>query len=399
MRNPRPVKHIELSEQNKTLRLIAAIALLVIGIVGITVGITSALKQDSGWQRVQVNPAERNCSEQFILQYHFGGAEATAVNQKLQAAYGDACVKAYQLFTPNEEIPGVQNVWYINHHPNEEITVDPVLYDAFEKLEDTRYLFLGPIYAHYSQIIYNAEDGYVEELDPATNEEAAAFIQTTHSYAADPEMIHLELLGNNRIKLHVSQAYLAYAEGEEMENSFIDFSYMTNAFVIDYLAEILVEQELTDGYLVSSDGFTRNLTSGLKFRFHIFDRVGNTVYPAAAMEYEGPISLVFLKDYPTADSDGNYREKKDSFIHLFADPADGVYRTSTENLVSYSYDTGCVDVLLKMLPCFATEEFSVPEGVFSVWCQEETIFYNDEALSFKELLQSEEMSYRSLLKQ
>ena len=400
MNYPRPVKRVEISEQNKHLRLIAAILLLLIGAIGITVGIMNLLNQDRGWQRVQVYPEERNCSEQFILQYNFegSGAEATAVSKKLQTVYGDACVRAYQLFTPDEEIAGVKNVWHLNRHPNEEITVDPVLYRAFEKLENTRYLYLGPVYSHYSQIIYNAEEGYVEELDPAVNADAAAWVKELATYAADPEMISLELLGDHRVMLRVSEEYLSFARDKEMEGNFIDFSYMTNAFVIDYLAQTLTEQNLTDGYLVSADGFTRNMTTGQKFLFNIFDRIGNTVYPAAAMEYEGPVSLVFLKDYPTADSDINYRAKEDSFIHLFADPVDGMYRTAAENLVSYSYEESCADVLLKMLPSFLGEEFSVPEGVFSVWCEEDKIFYNDEAIVLKDLLYCEEITYRAELK-
>jgi hypothetical protein len=76
-----------------------------------------------------------------------------------------------------------------------------------------------------------------------------------------------------------------------------------------------------------------------------------------------------------------------------------MYRTSAENLISYSYDMSCVDVLLQMLPHFLGAEFSVPEGVFSVWCEEETILYNDTAISLKNLLQAEEMSYTAMLKQ
>ena len=37
MREPRPITRVELSEKNKTLRLVAAILLLVIGAIGITV--------------------------------------------------------------------------------------------------------------------------------------------------------------------------------------------------------------------------------------------------------------------------------------------------------------------------------------------------------------------------
>ena len=399
MREPRPVNRVEISEKNTKLRIVAAVLLLIIGAVGITAGIMGLLHKETGWQRVQVTTQERSCSKNFILQYNFAGsgAEATAVNNKLQAVYGEACVKAYQLFTPDEEIPNVNNVYYINRHPNEEITVDPVLYAAFEKLADTRWLYLGPVYAHYNQIIYNSAEEYVDQLDPFENEDAAAYVLSTAQFAADPEMVTLELLGDNQIILRVSQAYLDYAEAQEMEQNFIDFSYMTNACIIDYLADTLIDENLTEGYLVSADGFTRNLDSKHQFSFNIFDREGDTVYPAAVMEYRGPISIVYLKDYPTAASDTNYRENGNRFVHLFADPVDGMCRTSVENLVSYSYESGCVDVLLRMLPGFVGSHFSVPEDVFSVWCEGETVCYNDESVTMKKLLQSEEMSYVAAL--
>lgn len=400
MREPRPVTRVELTEQNKTLRLIAVILLLVIGAVGITVGIMNLLNQDTGWQTVQINAQERNCSKDFVLQYYFGGsgAEATAVNNKLQTAYGDACVKAYQLFTTDEAVDGVQNMYYVNHRPNEEITVDPVLYAAFEKLEGTPYLYLGPAYAYYRSVILNAEDAFVKEMDPALSREAADFVGRIADYASDRTAVNLELLGDNRVALHVSEEYLAFAADEELE-TFLDFGYMTNAFIIDYLAQALINQELTQGYLVSADGFTRNLVSGEQFMFNIFDREENLIYPAGVLQYAGPISLVYLKDYPTAASDRNYRENGDHFIHQFADPTDGICRTSVENLVSYSYDGSCADVLLQTLPSFVGCDFSVPEGVFSVWCEDQVICYNDEAASIKNLLRDEQVSYDAILKQ
>ena len=285
MREPKPIQRMELSEKNKGLRLIAAIALFIIGIVGITVGIMSALNKDTGWQRVQVAAQEHSCSEQFILQYNFSGsgAQATAVNQKLQSVYGEACVKAYSLFTADEEIDGVNNIYYVNRHPNETVTVDPVLYAAFEKLAGTPWLYLGPVYGHYSNMIFNTDETMLDALDPALSGEARAYVEKLAVFAGERNAVELKLLGNNQVMLAVSQEYLAFAQSEEIEN-FIDFSYLSNAFIIDYLADSLKTEGLTDCYLVSADGFTRNLTSGEKFRFNIFDRIGNMVYPAAVME-------------------------------------------------------------------------------------------------------------------
>lgn len=399
MREPRPINRMEISEKNKTLRLIAAIALLVIGAVGITVGVMSALRQDTGWQQVQISTQERSCHENFLLQYNFGqsGAEATAVNQKLQDVYSEACVKAYQLFTPDEEISGVNNVYHINRHPNEKITVDPVLYAAFEKMEGTPYLTMGPVYSHYYSVIYNAPEGTVPQLDPVTSPEAATYLGDIMEFASDENAVKLELLGNDQIKLSVSDDYLKFAAAEEIEN-FIDFAHLTNAFIIDYLAETLAENGLTDGFIASVDGYTRNLCDGVKFSFNIFDRVEDLVYPAAVMEYVSPISIVYFKDYPTADEDANYRQNDMRFIHLFADPADGIYRTSKEELVSFSYDSGCADVALKMLPSFVGKDFSVPADVYSVWCEDSIIYYNDASVTIGQLLKDENVAYRSVVK-
>lgn len=399
MREPRPVTRVELSEKNKTLRLVAAILLLVIGVVGITVGIMSLLNKETGWQNVQIAPQERNCSENFVLQYNFSGsgAEATGVNSKLQTVYGNACVKAYQLFTPDEEIQGVNNMYYVNHNPNTIITVDPVLYRAFEKLEDTPWLYLGPVYTHYYNLILNTEEALVEELDPLMSSQAADYVGKLAELAADRNAVTLELLGNHQVILHVSEEYLAYAAAEEVD-TFLDFAYMTNAFIIDYLAECLIAEGLTEGYLASVDGYTRTLDDAHNFSFNIFDRVGDTVYPAGVMNYRGPISMVFLKDYSLTGADGCYRASGDHVAHMFADPQDGIYRTSRENLVSYSYDAGCADVLLQMLPVFVGRDASLPEGVFSVWCEDGLICYNDDSVSFGSLLKSETISYGAALK-
>lgn len=398
MNEPRPITRIEVTEKNRTLRIIVAIVLAVIGAIGITSGIMTALNRETGWQTVVVAPKERNCSNSFAFRYNFkgSGAQVAAVNRQLEAAYEEACIKAYQLFTADEEVPGVNNVRYINHHPNQEISVDPVLYRAFEKLADTPYLYLGPVYDYYYNLTLGVEDTLVPTLDPVTDAEARAYVGQLADFAADGESIRLELLGNNRIKLHVNQSYMEFAQVEEIE-TFIDFAYMTNAFIIDYLADTLEGIGLTDGYLVSNDGYTRNLCREGVFSASVFDKTAKGVYPAGSIEYRGPISMVYLKSYPTESFMANYRWNADHFISLYADPTSGVYNTTTEDLIGYRYDTGCADVLLQLLPAFIGDNFSVPMDVFSVWCEEETIFYTDAGLSVGALLRNEEVSYQAVL--
>jgi hypothetical protein len=70
-----------------------------------------------------------------------------------------------------------------------------------------------------------------------------------------------------------------------------------------------------------------------------------------------------------------------------------MYKASVASLLGYSYEEGCADVLLKMLPSFAAEAFRVPQGIYSVWCQDQTVYYNDSAITISQLLDKDGIRY------
>ena len=394
MREPRPINRIEVSEGNHTLRIVLVVVLLVIGAVALTAGITGLLQKDTGWQTVEVSATGANCSADFLFQYNFSGtgAQATALHKQISAVYTEELVKCHQIFKAEEAASG--NLADVNAHVNEAVTVDPLLYRALQKLCDTRYHYLAPIYAHYDNVIFSTSDEYLEEVDPRVSDQAKEYVSQIAAFAADPAAVNLEFLGDNRVKLHVSEEYLAFAKENEI-TKFIDLHYMANAFIIDHLAERMAEEGFTKGFLASTDGYTRNLDATEVYSMNLFDRVGDTVYPAGVMQYQGPASIVLLKDYPVNPSDAFYRQSGDHVVFPYADPADGMYKASVANLLSYSYELGCADVLLKMLPGFAAEEFVLPQGIFSIWCEDRTICYNDGSITITQLLDREGITYTS----
>ena len=392
MREPRRITNIEVSEGNKKLRMVLIVILLVIGAVSLTAGIMSLLHKDTGWQKVEVSTAETNCSPNFVFQYNFSGsgAQATALHKQISAIYSEAAVKAYQVFQAEESYP--ENLASINAHPNQVVTVDPLLYDALEKLDGTRYLYLGPAYAHYDNVIFSTAEEYLEDVDPARSPEAKAYVAQIAAFAADPGTIDLKLLGDCKVELQISEAYLAFAKENEIIR-FVDLHYMANAFIIDYLADSVRAGGFTNGFLASVDGYTRNLNDTDVFSYNLFAREENIIYPAAVMQYRGPVSMVFLKDFQAGTQDVNYRQSADHVVTPFADPADGMYRTSVPNLVGYSYEEGCADVLLRMLPSFVGGEFSVPQGIYSIWFEGRTVCYNDPAVSITQLMDKDGITF------
>ena len=322
------------------------------------------------------------------------GATASQVNKALETKYSQVCTDAFAIFSPDISREGLGNVNYVNASPNQEITVDPALYGAFELLEryGNRNIFLAPVYVEYDRIFRSESDPEAADNDPARNPEAKAYINELIRYTFDEQMISLELLGDNRIRLNVAQAYLDYA-AENSIDKFIDFGWMRNAFVVDYLADQLRDADYTNGYLASYDGFTRNLMEDdTPFNLNLFHLEGKDISVPAVMEYVGRTSLVFLRSYPLDELDEwcYYVYEDGSIVTSMIDPADGVSKHALPEMVSYSKAFGCAEILLNVLPAYVTDGFQqetvnslTDKQIFSAWFDGDDLHHNDPSLKLR----------------
>lgn len=389
----RPVTKLELDTSNVTLRWILAVAFIVIAIVAFGIGLNSVLKTEPGWQSIRSSSDQPNSGPEFTLIYNFTdmGSGASQANKELETQYSEISADAFAIFSPDISKDGLLNVHHVNASVNQEIEVDPALYAAFELLEryGNRNLFLAPVYVEYDRIFRSESDPEAMSNDPAKNPEVKAYIDEMIRYTADEQMISLDLLGNNRIRLNVAQEYLDYVEENGIEE-FIDFGWMRNAFVADYMAQRLTEAGFTNGYLASFDGFTRNLVESDKpFHMNLFHLEGKDITVPAAMEYTGQTALVFLHSFPLDELDqwSNYVYEDGSIVTAMIDPADGISKSALTEMVSYSKNLGCAEVLLNMIPAFLTEQFDVTsvnalteKEVFSVWFEKGNLCHNDPLL-------------------
>lgn len=368
----KPVTRIELSGEHSTLRLILLVVLLIIGAVSIIIGLTSALEVEPGWQEAQVNSDKVNCSPEFTLMYDFSDYtvnESTAELKKVNALYSTLTEDAYAIFTASDYETEFANVRYLNDHINETVTVDPVLYKALELIVqyDSRYAFLAPVYDEYDRIFLQTNEEDAMRYDPAKTPALTEYIRQAASFANDSSMIRLELLGDNAVCLHVDEAYLTFARTYELD-TFFDFHWMTNAFIIDYMADVLAENGYTKGYIGSYDGFNRNLdTRGNQYNHNIYDMQNNELFLPAVYHYTEPTAIVVLKNYPMSEKERwHYFSYADgSVTTTFLDPADGASKSATENLFAYSRDLGCAEILLQTAPIFIAEELN-KEGLQSL---------------------------------
>ena len=400
-----PITRIELADDKKRLRLIALVGCILIAIIAMVVGLTSALNTQPGWQTIDPATSGLSCSDDFVLNYYLGAGERSATQEQkmLRVLYGEAAAKAYLLFNATMITEQVNNLAYISARPNEVITVDPALYQAFSQVQaaKNRCLYLGPVYVEYERVFSCQTDVDAESFDPAKNAEQAAYVKEIAAFANDPAHIDLELLGDSKVRLNVSDAYLACI-GKYDLTRLLDFAWMKNAFIADYLAQTLLDQGFSNGYLASFDGFTRNLdTRGEQYTFNLFNREGKDLYLPAAFHYKKATSIVYLRDYPMSAQDDMLYYMYDSgeSVTTFVDPADGMRKNALHNLVSYSENSGCAQLLLQISPVYLRSSFSADglnaltaSGTYSIWFNDRTLCYNQKDMDLQ-IFKSEDATY------
>ena len=405
---PPKLLKVDVSEKNTRLRLMLVILLVVMGVGLIAYAFHAMITKEPGWYTVELTNQATELNDEFIFNYRIGDAEVSAADEykAVSAYYATEITRIHRLLDVYREHEGVVNLYTLNRRPGEILEVDEALYKVFARMEaaGSRILYMAPIFAEYRQLFSSSNEVEASRVDPYTDEETRLYLEKVMTYVSDPDMVRLELLGENRVKLVADESYLAFLRDSGVTD-LIDLGWLTNAFVVDHVADAMTAKGFTAGNITSYDGFTRNFdASGETYGFNIFDRVGKEVIPAAVAKYRGNISMVFLRNYPMSTQDMTvfYAYSDGHYAHRYANPVTGKYESALSNLVSYAYNTGCAEVALRMAEVFIAETFDegrlypmAGAGIYSIWCRDGTVYYNDESMTLQDLYTDDTSSYKS----
>jgi hypothetical protein len=412
-RGLKPVQRIELDERSTKRQWILLAVFIVIALVAFGYGIHSFLVSEkepqTGWHVIDPKTDASLCGDDFIFNYCWEKGGTKEDYQRLVSLYAEAIKTADRLFCLDGDSLEDKNLKAINASVNEEIEIDAVLYRALEPLVGAadRYLYMAPLHVEYRDtFLGNGSAPILGELDPYENAETAAYYAELAAFVRDPEAVRLELLGNNRVRLFVSQAYLDFAEAHAID-VFVDLFRLRNAVIVDYFADVLTAGGFTYGSISSYDGYVRNLdTRDNDYAYNLFDRIGNEVGPVARLGYRGATSIVYLRNHPLGEQDARFFYLAfDRTVPPYVAPLDGKYRTAFAGLVSLSETHTCTEIALRLMPIYVAEtadEYAlnalVSDGIRSAWClgNNNAVRYNHESLKPQEIFSYDDATYSAV---
>ena len=381
---------IDVQVKRPGLRIAAIVALIAIALAAIGYGVMTLLQGDgSGWMEMTVDAAAKDtCGEDFRLMVDLD-ALTTAGRKEISLAYTQASQEAFALFHPTRHFDSTVNLYDLSAHPGEALTVPPALYRALELTvaADPRWITLAPVYQVYQSLALSTVDREAEDFSPRRSPEAAAYVQEALTYCTDPAHISLELLGENQVCLHVSEAYAAFARENDVP-CYLDFYWMKNAFITDYLADALAAKGLTRAVLTSKEGYGACLdTTDAVYSLNVFhpELAGNS--PVAVVGYTGPLRMVTFRSTPLVDlgyQDLYYLWEDGEIDSPYVSPATGLDTCALSELLSCSREKSCGELALTLAPFYVAETWSpasvdalTRDGVWSVYWQDGAPRLND----------------------
>ena len=381
----RPVTKVELSEKHIKLRIIVVIIALVVGAVFIALGVRACVSAEKGWQQITASDSSSSAAGGFTFMYNVGqgGMDATIERRSVTSVYTDAAAKAYRMFDNYSEGGGMSN---INSNVGTPVEVSAELYDALAKMVEKggRLLYYAPFFEIYERLFSCEFDYEAKMYDPNKNSDVSSFFGKISQYANDPDAISLELLDGNKVILHVSDEYAAFAKENDIDH-LVGFSWLEGAFSGDYIAQKLKEAGFTYGYIVGKDGTYINLDdSGNSYSYSLYGGSGFDVYNIGRVSFSGAVSGVSLRSFIFAGDELFYIYENGETVTPYID-ANGYNLAAANSMVVYSHDGSCADSALAAAKIYISEKIDKDlvssfkeEGIFTVYYDGGTIYKNDD---------------------
>ena len=297
-----PVKHM-------VPRIIAFIILLGGGISLIVLSVLGVFSQQSGIQVISVNEdPDYKVGENITLRYYLSGNSIQRRNQASAVAedYSRSMKSIGKLLEDEEEVVGVKSISYISRNAGTEVEIDEILYktlsSAVENSKNPAYsIYLGPLYQRWN-FWTSVPESTKPTVDPLYNAPGATFISEYLNLLASGDNIKLNLLGNNKVKLELSQAYRSWLEDNEYDGPILSLGSLKQAYQVQVARDALIEKGHTAGVLVSEDGLVAPLGELIDTNYRLYayeNQLGADVGSVKPSKPKASLSFVYQSPNPT----------------------------------------------------------------------------------------------------
>ena len=355
-----PKKKLELNNKNIVIRIIFVILFFVLSLLFLGLGVKQCTSAKEGWNVIQSVSRDMNVSRELTFRYYCGlNGDANNENRLVTNKYTEICDTLYNEFNEYEDsLEG--NIYYINHHPNEEIKVSSNLFNVLKSMVENngRYLYFGNIFHYYSSLCVENNMTDISPFNPNENEYSKSLIEEYLLYANDESKVNLELLENSHIRLNVSNDYLEYSQEKSLSN-YIGLGFFRNAYIIDIISREFITSGYTNGTITSDDGYSV-FFGNLEQKYSLFKYMESTkkAYSDEQLKFDSRVNIVALYGFELEENSSYYHLNSDGTYISSYISRKGMTNSSVDALISFSSKETCSSILSRIISVYTADELN-----------------------------------------
>ena len=254
-------------------RIILFVVFVLIAVISFTYGIVSCsnqLKRQKGLTKIEMGeltlvdktvivPFE----DEISFYYYIDKDKKFTVDEnysRVTRAYNIIGGRLYEMLDTNYEYDDIVSLCYINNHPNQDIEIAKELYDilvdAYNKTKQSEghyNLFSGRLNLFWKQALKN-QNANLDPLRQTNRKELLDNIINAIKINPDNYDLNLKIVDNKYyVNFFINQENNSlYYENKSLVS--LDLNVLRDAYVLDNMANYLLEQKFSKGYLTSSSG-------------------------------------------------------------------------------------------------------------------------------------------------
>ena len=242
-------KEIVVSNKHIKLRVALTISFFVIAIVAIIIGISSIGDKDPGVYEVtpKIHDDYPNYGNGFKGVFDFTEGDTKLLYKQYEEEMSKSLQMSYALFDETKVYTSYNSISSLALHPNEEMTLSDITYstleDALAKTNESKNysIYSAPIYAYWDWL-YSLDEENRELNDPKNNPISMELLNKLVGFCNGGD-IQLNLLGDNKAKLVVSQEYLNFREQENITAPLVSLNVLKDAYRMELLVKAFKDKE------------------------------------------------------------------------------------------------------------------------------------------------------------
>ena len=196
---------------------------------------------------------EYNC----LLYFEGSTMAVNSQKSKAQQVYSEALRDAYRKSEDSVVKEDVVSIANVNVNLGATTSVDQGTYDLLKRAHGyaqnhANYsLYSAPLFAEWEHIatIHSQNLDPSVDIDPAIDEQEAAYLNEIASFVNNPDSVNLTFLENNQIRLTISEAYAAFRKANDITAPILSLTSLRPAYCLEQASKALEEAGYQDGYL------------------------------------------------------------------------------------------------------------------------------------------------------